>query len=404
MAAFEPPAPGPAAPRGPIEEPLLLSFYAVDDYLTCPLKFKYGHVLRVPLAPHHALIYGSALHKAVQEFHRRHARGDVMTEEELTAAFELAWTNEGFLTRDHEEARLAAGRDALRRFRDEQLKPGAVIPAYVERDFSFTLDGDRVRGRWDRVDIEPADDAQVAPDRRATAPHADTVSPTLGLTGRERVTITDYKSSDVRDPVKARQRARDSLQLQIYAMGYEALTGRLPDYLQLHFLDSGLVGRVEVDPKRLAEGAPEDRGRRGRDAGPRLHGEAGPDVLLLLPVPRDLPVQRRDVTPDGPRVHPRDHVRLRQHARSGRPGRAARGSSRRPVRHVVDRLGPFELDAFLAIWAEERARQFREEVPQFREVDLADRFVRVLARLRGMPPPDEDDTLGPGGCGPEITG
>lgn len=57
---------------------------------------------------------------------------------------------------------------------------------------------------------------------------------------------------------------------------------------------------------------------------------------------------------------------------------------------VVARLGPFELDAFLSVWAEERARQFREEVPQFREVDLADRFVRVFARLRGMPAPAED--------------
>jgi DNA helicase-2/ATP-dependent DNA helicase PcrA len=253
LAAFDPPQPAPVGPRGAVEEPLLLSFYAVDDYLTCPLKFKYGHVLRVPLAPHHALIYGSALHKAVQEFHRRHARGDVMSEDELTAAFDLAWTNEGFLTRDHEEARLAAGRDALRRFREEQLKPEAVIPAYVERDFSFTLDGDRVRGRWDRVDIEPATDVAPAETEAAPSPHADTVSPTLGLTGRERVTITDYKASDVRDPVKARQRTRESLQLQIYAMGYEALTGRLPDYLQLHFLDSGLVGRVEVDPKRLAK-------------------------------------------------------------------------------------------------------------------------------------------------------
>jgi HAD superfamily hydrolase (TIGR01509 family) len=57
---------------------------------------------------------------------------------------------------------------------------------------------------------------------------------------------------------------------------------------------------------------------------------------------------------------------------------------------VVERLGPFRLEDFLAIWAEERARQFREEVPRFREVDLADRFVRVLARLRGMPPPPDD--------------
>jgi DNA helicase-2/ATP-dependent DNA helicase PcrA len=73
----------------------------------------------------------------------------------------------------------------------------------------------------------------------------------MGLLGRDRVTITDYKSSDVRDPVKARQRARDSLQLQIYAIAYEAMTGRLPDAVQLYFLDSGLVGRAPVDAGRL---------------------------------------------------------------------------------------------------------------------------------------------------------
>jgi DNA helicase-2/ATP-dependent DNA helicase PcrA len=68
------------------------------------------------------------------------------------------------------------------------------------------------------------------------------------------VTITDYKTSDVRDPAKARQRARDSLQLQIYAMAYEAVAGRLPDAVQLHFLDTGVVGRAEVDARRLARG------------------------------------------------------------------------------------------------------------------------------------------------------
>jgi HAD superfamily hydrolase (TIGR01509 family) len=57
---------------------------------------------------------------------------------------------------------------------------------------------------------------------------------------------------------------------------------------------------------------------------------------------------------------------------------------------VVIRLGPFDVDRFLAIWAEERERQFREEVPQFREVDVGERFVRVLARLRGMAPPAPD--------------
>ena len=115
------------------------------------------------------------------------------------------------------------------------------------------LGGDRVRGRWDRVDVVPVDQASDGRPRPRPDPVADVVAPTLGMLGPEHVTITDYKSSDVRDPAKARQRARESLQLQIYAMGYEAMTGRLPDAVALHFLESGLVGKVDVDPKRLAQ-------------------------------------------------------------------------------------------------------------------------------------------------------
>jgi DNA helicase-2/ATP-dependent DNA helicase PcrA len=56
-------------------------------------------------------------------------------------------------------------------------------------------------------------------------------------------------------------------------MGYEAQTGRLPDAVQLHFLESGLVGRAEVDPKRLAKARDRIRGAaagiRARDFGAR---------------------------------------------------------------------------------------------------------------------------------------
>jgi HAD superfamily hydrolase (TIGR01509 family) len=47
-------------------------------------------------------------------------------------------------------------------------------------------------------------------------------------------------------------------------------------------------------------------------------------------------------------------------------------------------------DGFLTAWAEERERQFREEVPEFREVDIEQRAVRVLARLSGVAPPPPD--------------
>ena len=256
FAAVDVPAPARSIRR---DEPLMLSFGQVDAYLSCPLRYKYGHVLRIPTPPHHALVYGSAMHKVVQVFHHRHARGHVMSEAELDEVLASAWSNEGFVSREHEEARLQAARSALRRFREEQLLPEAVIPTYVEREFAFDIDGDRVRGRWDRVDIESVRDDAAAPagtpaaGDETPAPTVDVVTPTLGIMGRERVTITDYKTSDVRDPAKAKQRARESLQLQIYAMGYEAMTGRLPDEVALHFLDTGLVGRVDVDPKRVAK-------------------------------------------------------------------------------------------------------------------------------------------------------
>lgn len=59
--------------------------------------------------------------------------------------------------------------------------------------------------------------------------------------------------------------------------------------------------------------------------------------------------------------------------------------------YVAERSAVRDVAGFMVAWAEERERQFRLEVPRFREVDLAQRVVRVLARMRGMAPPTEDD-------------
>lgn len=71
--------------------------------------------------------------------------------------------------------------------------------------------------------------------------------------------------------------------------------------------------------------------------------------------------------------------------------RVDRASLRGVVEETTDVLAGRGIVAdradFLAAWAEERDRQFREEVPEFREVDIPQRAVRVLARLRGMAPP-----------------
>ncbi len=68
---------------------------------------------------------------------------------------------------------------------------------------------------------------------------------------------------------------------------------------------------------------------------------------------------------------------------------ALRSVVARTADHVCAALAIADPASFLQAWAEERDRQFQEEVPRFREVDLEQRSVRVLARLRGAAVPSE---------------
>jgi DNA helicase-2/ATP-dependent DNA helicase PcrA len=219
--------PTPAAGRPSLaDRPLMLSYGQVNDYQECPARYHYAHVVRLPTPTSHQLVYGRALHAAVQAFHRRQMAGRPMTLEELYAELDAGWESTGFLTRQHEDARKAAARDALQRFwTEQQMQPAR--PIAVEQDFGVAVGRDRLRGRYDRVDRD--DDG--------------------------RVRITDYKSSDVRDPATANRRARESLQLSIYALAYEAQHGALPDEVALHFLESGLVGRAAPSRRRLDRAA-----------------------------------------------------------------------------------------------------------------------------------------------------
>jgi DNA helicase-2/ATP-dependent DNA helicase PcrA len=203
--------------------PLTLSHSQVDDYLTCPLKYKYIHILRVPIREHHSVVYGKALHEAISFYLRRklapvqsapgHRRqGGGVTEAEVLEAFEEAWQSVGFLSREHEDLRLEEGRAVLRRFVAEEERTG-LPPTAVERPFTFLLGTTKVAGRFDRVDERDG-----------------------------RVTIIDYKSSAVRDQKEANRKAKESLQLAIYALAYGEMHGRIPDAVELHFLESGLVG------------------------------------------------------------------------------------------------------------------------------------------------------------------
>ena len=45
---------------------LTLSHFQIDDYLTCPLKYKYIHILKIPVMANHSIIYVNAMNETIQ--------------------------------------------------------------------------------------------------------------------------------------------------------------------------------------------------------------------------------------------------------------------------------------------------------------------------------------------------
>ncbi len=210
----------PAQTPLPADSVLNLSYYQVDDYETCPLKYKYVHILRLPFF-HHRIVYGKAVHAAVELYFRHKVNEIPVTVNDLHSAYKMAWRNIGFLSREHEERRFESGLEVIRQFFEREEDKGNV-PKFIEEPFSFMSGKNRISGRWDRVDER---DGQIV--------------------------IIDFKTSEVYRQDAANKRVKDSLQLVIYAMAYARKWERLPDRIELHFIESGLVGSAGVSDKML---------------------------------------------------------------------------------------------------------------------------------------------------------
>jgi DNA helicase-2/ATP-dependent DNA helicase PcrA len=172
---------------------------------------------------HHTVLYGKALHDAIQHYHQNKIKGIPVNQEEAVKVFEDSFRREGFLSQDHLQLRLKSGYEAIRNFYNEQER-SQLVPTYVEKDFSFTIGQNRIIGRWDRVDIR-----------------------------NDKVIIIDFKSSEIETQEDANKRTKESLQLSLYSLAYQRVYGTLPTQKELHFLETGLIGQAPVTEESLAK-------------------------------------------------------------------------------------------------------------------------------------------------------
>jgi len=95
-----------------------LSVSALNNYLSCPWKYFYRNLVRLPepFQPH--LMYGTAVHAALEQLFKKLRHDDVLSKEQFTNFFVQRMETEPFIEKDRERY-LDRGKEALSGWYDE---------------------------------------------------------------------------------------------------------------------------------------------------------------------------------------------------------------------------------------------------------------------------------------------
>ncbi len=173
---------GPFLPRRGVG--LGLSASDIQTYRSCPLKYKFARVLRIPTEQTIHQRFGIVVHQVLERYHS----DERTTLAQMLDLLDAGWRRSGFGDSAHERELLEKAQTALTHYH-ARLDDDDAEPVWFERQFDFRVGPHHLRGRVDRVDrVAGADDAEYE--------------------------LIDYKTSRP----KTAEQLRDDVQLSLYAL------------------------------------------------------------------------------------------------------------------------------------------------------------------------------------------
>jgi RecB family exonuclease len=228
-------------PLAPVPEgKLKLSATAIEDYRSCPLKFKFNHFLKVPTGPQAPLTFGSIMHRSVRHYFELR-RKSLPGFEDLEAFYLRAWKDVGFEDAYQEQAYKKAGIEQLRQFVETQTNCATLSdPIRMEEHFQLDLGDVVLEGRIDQVNLL----GPLGP-------------PGSGgwNSGKRDVELVDYKTGKPR----SQRDADESLQLSIYALAARRVLNLDPARLTFYNLTNNQPVSTVRTPRDLEQALEEVR-------------------------------------------------------------------------------------------------------------------------------------------------
>jgi len=139
-------------------EGVLLSATDIDTYRSCPLKYKFARVFRIPQEPTIHQRFGIVVHQVLERYHATGEEPGPLTD--LYLLLDQSWRRSGFGDSEEERQLRQKATAALTRYY-ERAQSDEGQPVWFERQFSFKLGPHLIRGRVDRVDRLPSGEYEL---------------------------------------------------------------------------------------------------------------------------------------------------------------------------------------------------------------------------------------------------
>ena len=216
--------------------PKQFSFTQLAAFKTCPLQYKFAHVLKVPIMGKWTFSFGKTMHNTLQRFftlwlERTGSRqaslfdgapavgeGLPVSLEELIESYHACWQDDWFVNDRQREEYRAKGLESLKDFY-RQIPLSRPDPIGVELPFKMKFGEVVLKGRIDRID--KFDDG---------------------------IEIIDYKTGSPKTELSK----EDKEQLLLYQLAARDVLGLVPKRLTYHYLtDNSLVSFLGTDDQLL---------------------------------------------------------------------------------------------------------------------------------------------------------
>lgn len=208
--------------------PQYFSFTQFKAFNTCPLQYKFAHILKIPVRGKATFSYGKTMHNTLYEFVKRSEK-EKLNLKQLLAIYEQCWIDDWYEDQNQKQKYFELGKKSLERFyRTFKQRKTKILsiqgkPA-LETPFNLKINGFSVFGKIDRIDKLD-----------------------------QGIEIIDYKTGKSKEKLTK----DDKKQLLIYQIAAQQVFNLQPIKLTFYYLDDGkeacfLGSEQEIEKEKQA--------------------------------------------------------------------------------------------------------------------------------------------------------